>query len=84
MGERIPLHKMFGLPKPTEKLRSEFFKDERKKRKKQPEAWTKTKYRRQGLLREMSIKNKKKKKFKKEFIEEEKADKWQTNIPEAD
>ena len=36
---------MEGMPKPSEKLRLLLLKEEEKLRKKQPEAWTKTKYR---------------------------------------
>ena len=83
MSEKISLDKMFGLPKPTEKLRNELFQDEKKKRKKQPEAWTKTKYRKAAQYRDNFLKNKKNK-YKKEFIEEEKSDKWQTRQSEVD
>lgn len=54
-----------GLKKPSEKLREQFFKEDRDKRKKQPVAWTKYKFRKYANY------GIKKKINKPEYIEEE-------------
>ena len=73
MEEKISLTKMLGIPRPTEKLRKELQATEFRKRKKQPESWTKQKYRKAGLYRERAFQNRAKRKAaKKDYILDEK------------
>lgn len=81
MDEKISIDKLLGLPRPTKKAREQLLKEEFRSRKKQPQSWTKQKYRKAGLYREQAFQNRAKHKItKKDYILDEKEIKDEADV----